>query len=181
MKKLVALILALSLVFSMCGCGTETPKVSDVAIDELGKAVGSTFSKKSENDNLIFSDNNAGCDISGEADKDEHIFNVKIILTDADVKFIKEQKSPSDIVYNLQNYTKLKLPQLRSTMFLLLADQTISRLSYGKTSISKNDTKGKQIVIDAFNSEVTENGWKYAIALDNNAGTATFTATYIGY
>lgn len=177
MKKIVALLLALSMVFLLCGCGA---KASDVTVDQLGNAVGSSFSKQSTKDGIVFSDNNAGCDISGEADKDGHLYNVTIVLPEADIQYLRSQKTASDLVYGLNNYTKLKLSELRAAMFFLLAEQTVSLLSYGKSSVSKNATDGKEIVIKAVNSEITENGWKYAIVIDSASSTATFTATFVG-
>ena len=179
MKKLIALFLALSMVLALCGCGG--PKASDVTIDSLGKAIGSTFSKQTTNNGFIFSDTNAGNKVNGEADKNEHLYNVTIVLTEVNTSFLREIKKASDIVYYLNNYTKLKLSELQVTLFLLLADQTISLLSYGKTSVTANDTKGKEIVIEAKSGDITENGWKYTIVVDDSAKTATFTATFVGY
>ncbi len=185
MKKILALLLALSMVFVLCGCGGQ--KASTVTIDELiDQAIvpvdkKGTLTKTPTDKGYTFTYEGkvAGSSpfvLEGTDNDKEQLYGFTVTMSqpfDADYLM---SCTKLDVAGDISDWQNVPMNKVIASFFLAMFTQSVTVLSKGE----KPEDGTLSVFLDARGGKNTFAGWEYGISVDKSAETATITANYVG-
>ena len=181
-KKSLAIVLALLLLFSLSACGSSG-KQSNVSIDDLKtklEADETAFKVEKVGSGYTFSYNfeetGTAIMVEGSSNAKKAIQDITMKQDKVQVDYLRSLTSAEFIMLAANGMGSLTFNQFRSVGFLLNCMHIVSLFS-------DEDVSAAAFIDDlllARTSAVEKNGWRYQILIDNENESATFRAEYFG-
>lgn len=180
MKKIAALVLLLSMVFTLCACGAE--KVSNVTISDLEskslKAIDSNarLTKANDGKGISFSwkSDLSGAwpmNIAGIANEKEQLSSITATISGIDTDYFMSCTG-KQIVLDISDWQNVPMNKLACSVFFMRYLDVVSVLS--------GETGHIDVLLDARSGKSTFAGWEYRITTDKANESATVVANYVG-
>jgi hypothetical protein len=180
MKKIAALVLLLSMVFTLCACGAE--KVSNVTISDLEskslKAIDSNarLTKANDGKGISFSwksklSGSWPMNITGIANEKEQLSSITATISGIDTDYFMSC-TDKQIAADILDWQNVPMNKLACSSFFMKYLDVVSVLSGESGHID--------VLLDARSGKSSFAGWEYRITTDKANKSATIVATYVG-
>lgn len=191
MKRISALILVLSMMFTLCGCGNTSP-ASNITIDDYkinvipffaSVSTNGVFDEREAGNGYMFSysDSFFGSEfrVTGKANSKQQIQSVTLEIEDCLNTDYFSSATEANIVSDIADVMNVPVNKLTVDIFFFFSACEVFAFS-GVEATEYPAAGSIEKILKARNTPQMYDGWTYSFALDTDNELATFTAEYTG-